>query len=133
MYSTASWSAILRDTSQFLGPVGQPRRTTGYRRPLSWQGGDEVQTARLSIRKIREVSRLGVAWHSQRIIAQSVGIGQSSMRDYLGRARLAGTSWPKELADANLDRLVHNAYRIKLKGEAMRKKSANLTAVVNSD
>jgi DNA replication protein DnaC len=31
------------------------------------------------------------------------------------------------LADAILDRLVHNAYRINLKGESMRKKKSNLT------
>jgi DNA replication protein DnaC len=31
------------------------------------------------------------------------------------------------LADAILDRLVHNAHKIKLKGESMRKKKANLT------
>jgi DNA replication protein DnaC len=31
------------------------------------------------------------------------------------------------LADAILDRLVHNAYRINLKGESMRKKKSDLT------
>jgi DNA replication protein DnaC len=31
------------------------------------------------------------------------------------------------LADAILDRLVHNAYKINLKGESMRKKKAKLT------
>ena len=31
------------------------------------------------------------------------------------------------LADAILDRLVHNAYKINLKGESMRKKKTNLT------
>lgn len=31
------------------------------------------------------------------------------------------------LADAILDRLVHNAYRIQLKGESMRKQTAKLT------
>jgi DNA replication protein DnaC len=31
------------------------------------------------------------------------------------------------LADAIMDRLVHNAYRINLKGESMRKKKSNLT------
>jgi len=33
------------------------------------------------------------------------------------------------LADAILDRLLHNAYKIKLKGESMRKKHANLDAL----
>ncbi len=31
------------------------------------------------------------------------------------------------LADAILDRLVHNAHKIKMKGESMRKKAAKLT------
>ena len=31
------------------------------------------------------------------------------------------------IADAILDRVVHNAHKIKLKGESMRKKTANLT------
>ena len=31
------------------------------------------------------------------------------------------------IADAILDRLIHNAYRINLKGEFMRKKKTNLT------
>ncbi|CAO0822861.1 hypothetical protein DFAR_3340021 [Desulfarculales bacterium] len=30
------------------------------------------------------------------------------------------------LADAILDRLIHNAYKINLKGESMKKKRANL-------
>ena len=39
--------------------------------------------------------------------------------DYLGEATLA---------DAILDRLVHNAYKLELKGESMRKKKSLLTA-----
>ena len=31
------------------------------------------------------------------------------------------------IADAILDRLIHNAYRINLKGESMRKKKTSLT------
>ena len=34
------------------------------------------------MRKIREVLRLCAAGHSQRIIAQSVGLGQSTVGDY---------------------------------------------------
>lgn len=37
------------------------------------------------------------------------------------------------LADAILDRLVHNAYRINLNGESMRKRSLNLTATNSAD
>ena len=44
--------------------------------------------------------------------------------DYLGHATLA---------DAILDRLVHNAYKIQLKGESMRKQNKILTLEHNSD
>jgi DNA replication protein DnaC len=37
------------------------------------------------------------------------------------------------LADAILDRLVHNAYKLKLKGESMRKKRSQLTAMAKSE
>jgi DNA replication protein DnaC len=37
------------------------------------------------------------------------------------------------LADAILDRLVHNAYRLHLKGESMRKRHANLTPLTTSE
>jgi DNA replication protein DnaC len=37
------------------------------------------------------------------------------------------------LADAILDRLVHNAYKIKLKGESMRKQKVKLTLHTESD
>jgi DNA replication protein DnaC len=37
------------------------------------------------------------------------------------------------LADAILDRIVHSAYRIKLKGEPMRKRHARLTATTPSE
>ncbi|WP_165946041.1 ATP-binding protein, partial [Pseudomonas aeruginosa] len=37
------------------------------------------------------------------------------------------------LADAILDRLVHNAYRINLKGESMRKQTKKLTTPSASD
>jgi len=36
------------------------------------------------------------------------------------------------LADAILDRLVHSAHKIKLKGESMRKKNANLTQIATT-
>jgi hypothetical protein len=37
------------------------------------------------------------------------------------------------LADAILDRLVHNAYKINLKGESMRKNQATLTSNTDSE
>jgi DNA replication protein DnaC len=36
------------------------------------------------------------------------------------------------LADAILDRIVHNAYRIELSGESLRKREPNLTTVRSS-
>lgn len=37
------------------------------------------------------------------------------------------------IADAILDRLIHNAHKIKVKGESMRKKHGNLTKISSSD
>jgi transposase len=48
---------------------------------------------RLSMRKIREVLRLGHRL-PQRVVAQSLGLSQSSISGYLSRARRAGLSWP---------------------------------------
>lgn len=59
------------------------------------------------MRKIREVLRLRAAGRSQRIIAQSVGIGQSTVGDYLTRARLSGIGWPTELDDTALERALY--------------------------
>lgn len=46
------------------------------------------------MRKIGEVLRLRAAGMSQREIAQSVGIGQTTVNEYLARAQAAGLSWP---------------------------------------
>ena len=50
---------------------------------------------RLSMRKVREVLRL--SWGgklSARAVARSCGIGRTTAREYLDRARRAGLSWP---------------------------------------
>jgi transposase len=59
------------------------------------------------MRKIREILRLHAAGHSQRVIAQSVRIGQSTVGDCLTRARLAGVSWPTALDDAAVERALY--------------------------
>ena len=56
---------------------------------------------------------------------------------YGGRATIAASQLPIDqwhtaigdptLADAILDRLIHNAYQINMKGESMRKRQAQLT------
>lgn len=56
--------------------------------------------------------------HNQRSTLVTSQLPVDTWHEYLGEPTLA---------DAILDRLVHNAYRIKLKGESMRKKSINLT------
>jgi len=62
-----------------------------------------VPTERVSMRKIREVLRLDVAGRTQHQIARSVGIGQSTVGDYLTRARRAGISATSELDDGALE------------------------------
>lgn len=50
---------------------------------------------RLSMRKIREVLRLSVGGKlSPQVVSQSCGIGRTTVREYLQRARRAGLSWP---------------------------------------
>lgn len=59
------------------------------------------------MRKIREVLRLRVAGRGQRVIAQSVGVGQSTVSDCLIRAHRAGISWPVDLDDAALENALY--------------------------
>lgn len=59
------------------------------------------------MRKIREVLRLRAAGQSQHKIAHSVGIGQSTVGDYLTRARRAGVEWPTSLDDTALERALY--------------------------
>lgn len=56
--------------------------------------------------------------HTHRSTLVTSQLPIDTWHDYLG---------DPTLADAILDRLVHNAYRLPLKGESMRKKNANLT------
>ena len=61
---------------------------------------------RLSMRKIREVLRL--YWGGQlsaRAVAQSCGMGRTTVREYVQRAEAAGLSWPlpEGLSDAELE------------------------------
>lgn len=54
-----------------------------------------MSAIRLSMRKIKEILRLRHACGlSEREIARSCGIARSSVGGYLGRARVAGLSWP---------------------------------------
>jgi transposase len=59
------------------------------------------------MRKIREVLRLWAAGKSQRQISASVGIGQSTVGDYVSRARRAGVDSGSALDDAALERALY--------------------------
>jgi transposase len=60
---------------------------------------------RLSMRKIKEVLRLQAAGQSQRVIARSVGVARSTVKEYLQRAEAAGLSWPlpEDLSESALE------------------------------
>jgi len=64
---------------------------------------------RLSMRKLKEIFRL--CWGlgiSVRQAAQSCGVGRTTVRDYLDRARKAGLHWPlpEELDETALENLL---------------------------
>ena len=64
---------------------------------------------RLSMRKIKEVLRL--KWEaglSGRAISQSCGMGRTTVREYLQRAKRAGLGWPlpEGMTDGELERLL---------------------------
>lgn len=64
---------------------------------------------RLSMRKIREILRLRLEHDlAQRTIGQSLGLSQAAISEYLGRARMAGLSWPlpDDLDDERLEALL---------------------------
>ena len=65
---------------------------------------------RLSVRKIKEVLRLHYEkGFSTRQIAKSLGIGRSTVQDYLDRAQGAGLNWSlaAELDETSLERQLY--------------------------
>ena len=64
--------------------------------------------ARLPMRKLRELLRLKAAGLPSRQIGASLGIGGTTVVDYLARARRAGIAWPlsDEMTDAALEALL---------------------------
>jgi transposase len=54
-----------------------------------------MPTERLSMRRIRQVLQLHFGAHaSSRVIAREVGVGRTTVQDYLTRASAAGLGWP---------------------------------------
>jgi transposase len=68
---------------------------------------------RLPMRKIKDVLRLRASGHSTRKIAQSLGLGRSSARNYIQRAVEAGLSWPdvQNLDEGALERKLFHQER----------------------
>src|SRR5262245_52010743 len=54
----------------------------------------KVPAERLSMRKVREVLRLRALGLSPREISKSLGLGRTTVREYLCRAKDADVSWP---------------------------------------
>ena len=80
--------------------------------------GRKVIQADPSIRRGRKVTPVGTERHAVNRTLVAGQLPVDHWHDIIGEPTLA---------DAILDRLVHNAYRIKLKGGSLRKKHANLT------
>src|SRR5664279_5099530 len=67
---------------------------------------------RLSMRRIRQVLQLRFGAHaSARVIAREVGVGRTTVQDYLTRAGAAGLGWPlaPDLTDEALEQLLFPA------------------------
>src|SRR5664279_1725043 len=75
-----------------------------------------MPTERLSMRRIRQVLQLHFgARSSARVIAGTVGVGRSTVQDYLARAAAAGLVWPlpPEQTDEALEQLLFPSPRSK--------------------
>jgi len=71
-----------------------------------------MPTERLSMRRIRQVLQLHFGAHaSARVIAHEVGVGRSTVQDYVARAASAKLGWPlpADLTDAALEQLLFPA------------------------
>ena len=71
-----------------------------------------MPTERLTMRRIRQVLQLHFGAHaSARVIAREVGVGRTTVQDYLSRADAAGLGWPlaADLTDEALEQLLFPA------------------------
>ena len=76
-----------------------------------------MPTERLSMRRIRQVLQLHFGAHaSARAIAREVGVGRTTVQDYLTRASAAGLGWPlpPDLTDEALEQRLFPAPSTKL-------------------
>src|SRR5208283_3633830 len=80
--------------------------------PSQSMEGTRMPTERLSMRRIRQVLQLRFGAHaSARVIAREVGVGRTTVQDYLTRAGAAGLGWPlvPDLTDEALEQLLFPA------------------------
>jgi hypothetical protein len=103
VYSTASRSPIPGDPDRFLSQGTATQDNPLPSALFAKKKGRRNANSEVVDEEIREVLRLSAAGRSQRLIAQSIGVGQSTVGDYLNRARLAGVAWPMEMDDAALE------------------------------
>src|SRR4051794_24238509 len=82
-----------------------------------------MPTERLSMRRIRQVLQLHFgAQASARVIAREVGVGRSTVQDYLARAAAAGLGWPlaPDLTDVAIEQRLFPAPNCNLHQEPCR-------------
>ena len=73
-----------------------------------------MPAARLSMRKTREILRLRFEQRlSLRDVGRSIGVGATTVRDVLARAKVAGLAWPlpDELDEAALEARLYPLHR----------------------
>ena len=81
------------DVAQSLG-AGKRWKTHAVGVPYLQEKEIEMPQERLPVRKIREVLRLKNEGFSNRAIARVCKISNSTVGEYLEKARQAGLSWP---------------------------------------
>ena len=86
-----------------------------------------VIRTRLGAEVFQAALDVGAADHHLRVLQFPYGLAMGE------GAGLASQLGPDGVTHAILDRLVHNAYRINLKGESMRKRNAKLTETTPSE
>ena len=80
---------------------------------------------RLPMRKIGEALRLRAAGLSTRKIAASLGVGQSTVSEYLKRATQAGLSWPLPAGVSEATRAVNTRPRPARRTTSHQTRAAN--------
>ena len=85
---------------------------------------DDWRLAKLNVEQRRDLLELLDDLHTSRSTLVTSQIPVDHWHEVIG---------DQTLADATLDRLVHNAYRLNLKGVSMRKRYAKLSATTPSE